>query len=168
MLAGALVALPAGTWTLARLDPLPVRWAISVLVALTLAALVAGWLYRTLPKRPTLAAGGALAGLVGGATGLTGPAVILFNLAGPGDARRTRANTLVFLTLLGIALIPGLALQGLVTAQALWTGALLAPVYVAGGRLGQWLFRPERETLYRRTAYVTILAALVAGLPIWA
>jgi uncharacterized membrane protein YfcA len=167
MLAGALVALPAGTWALARLDPTPLRWAISGLVAITLAALVTGWRYRAAPRPPALAAVGALAGLVGGATGLTGPAVILFNLAGPGDARRTRANTLVFLTLLGVALIPGLALQGLVTAAGLWTGVLLLPAYVAGGWVGQRLFRPERETLYRRIAYLAIFAALIVSLPVW-
>lgn len=167
MLAAALAALPLGTWALARADIEAIRWAISAVVAATLVALMAGFRYRAQPRAPVLVAVGGAAGALGGATGLTGPAVILFNLSGPGSARQTRANTLVFLTLLGAALVPGLAMRGLVTVPALWLGLLLVPVYMAGGRLGQWLFRPERESLYRRTAYAVIAAAVLLGLPLW-
>lgn len=167
MLAAALLALPAGTWALARLDVGLIRWAISAVVAATLAALVAGWRYRGAPHPGALVAVGAAAGALGGATGLTGPAVILFNLAGSDGAARMRANTLVFLTLLGAALLPGLGARGLVTPAALWLGALLVPLYMAGSRAGQALFDPVREALYRRVAYAVILAALVAGLPVW-
>ena len=167
MLAAALVALPGGTWALAHLDVGLIRWAISAVVAVTLAALMAGWRSRAAPRPPLLVAVGGAAGLIGGATGLTGPAVILINLAGPGGARQTRANTLVFLTILGAALVPGLALQGLVTAPALWLGVLLVPLYAAASRLGLALFSPARERLDRRTVYAIILAALIAGLPLW-
>ncbi|WP_108261533.1 hypothetical protein [Mangrovicoccus ximenensis] len=103
--------------------------------------------------------------MVGGATGLTGPVVILFHLGGQGSAAANRANTLVFLTLLSLLLLPQLALQGLLSGPAIGLGLLQLLPYAAGSRLGQALFDPARETLYRRSAYVLIAAAVILGLP---
>lgn len=167
MLAAALLLLPGGTWLLKVADPAPIRWAISAVVALTLGALIAGWRYRADPSSGARLAVGGAAGLLGGATGLTGPAVILFYLSGPGSTAATRANTIVFLTLLGAAILPGLALQGLITPAGLWLGLLLVPLYMAGNYAGQAMFSPSRDRLYRRIAYGLIALALVAGLPLW-
>lgn len=167
MIAAGALALPLGTWALARLPEAPLRWAICGVVAVTLAALMAGWRHRATPGPATRTAVGAASGVLGGATGLTGPVVILFHLSGPSGAEATRANTIVFLTLLGIALIPSLALQGLVTAPALWLAVLLVPVYMIGTRVGQALFDPGREALYRSVAHGVIALAVVAGLPVW-
>ena len=52
-----------------------------------------------------------------------------------------------------------------------WTtaslGLVLAIPNVVGNLLGGWVFRPEKEHLYRGAAYVVIAAAALFGLPIW-
>lgn len=166
MILAAIAAMPAGVWVLTRMDPVPLRWAICGVVAVTLAAVAAGWRLRLgSGPGPRLALGG-LAGLVGGATGLIGPVVILTTLASGDGAGRMRANLASFLTVLNAALLPMLALQGALGPAALWTGAVLLPVYMAGNVAGAALFRPGAERLYRGLAYAVVAAALVAGLPL--
>ena len=166
MIAAALAAMPAGIWLLTRLDPVPVRWAICALVAVTLAAVIAGWTLRLGSGPAPRLSLGAAAGLLGGATGLLGPVVILTTLASGDEAARMRANLSSFLTILNAALLPMLWVQGALTAGAVWTGALLLPLYMAGTLVGTALFRPGAERAYRGLAYAAVGAALAGGLPI--
>ena len=167
MLAAALVALPLGTWALAATPEEPLRWAMSAIVGTTLVALVAGWRWRGEAGLGARLAVGAGSGALGGATGLVGPIVILFQLGRGQPAAVTRANTIVFLTLLSAALLPGLALGGLVNASALWLSLVLLPAYMAATCAGQASFRPEHEALYQRAAHAVIALAVLAGLPVW-
>ena len=167
MLAAAAVAMPFGVLVLRRADPAHLRTAVAVIVLGTLAALVAGWRLRAPPTAWTRAAVGAGAGGMGAATGLNGPVVILFNLAGSDPADVVRADTIVFLTLTSLYLIPLLILQGALGPQGAWIGALLFPIYGLGSLVGRASFRPGQEALYRRIAYVLIGFAGLAGLPVW-
>ena len=130
-------------------------------------ALVAGW-RRSAPGVARAVLGvGAATGFVGGLTGLMGPIAVLFQLSSQDGAARSRANVLVFLTVSSVLLLPLMALQGVITSGALWLGLVLTLPYGAGSLLGQRLFSPDRETLYRRVAYGIIAAAILLGLPIW-
>ena len=167
MLLAAAVVMPFGVLVLRRADPEALRTAVAVIVLATLAALMAGWRMRTAPNAWTRAAVGAGAGGMGAATGLNGPVVILFNLAGSDPADAVRADTIVFLTLTSLYLIPLLILQGALGPQGAWIGALLFPIYGLGSLVGRASFRPGQEALYRRIAYVLIGFAGLAGLPVW-
>jgi len=168
MLAAAALALPVGVWVLRSTDPVPLRYAVSTVVLVTWLALVTGWRYR---QRPGLAAwigvGGGV-GFLGGSVGLNGPALVLFQLAGQDSAARSRANSIVVLTLSSLGILVAMALQGAVPPGAVAAGLLMLPVYAAGGLIGRRLFDPAREGLYRRVAYVIIGAAGIAGLPVFA
>jgi uncharacterized membrane protein YfcA len=107
------------------------------------------------------------AGFSGGATGLNGPVLVLFHLSGQGSAVATRANTAVFLTVTGFAVLPAMAVQGLIDTRSLVLGVLLALPYAAGSLIGRALFVPDRDRTYRRVAHAVILGAILAGLPIW-
>jgi uncharacterized membrane protein YfcA len=167
MLGAALLALPLGTWILSVAEEDALRWAVSGIVAATLAALLAGFRIEAAPGLGARLAVGAGSGALGGATGLVGPMVILFHLGRGRPAEVTRADTIVLLTLLGAALAPGLLLRGLVDGPTLWLGALLVPAYVAGTAAGQALFRPGRDRLYRGVAHGVIALAVLVGLPLW-
>ena len=167
MLAAAAVTMPFGVLVLRHADPEALRLAVALIVLGTLAALVAGWRLRTPPTALTRAAVGAGAGGMGAATGLNGPVVILFNLAGSDPADVVRADTIVFLTLTSLYLIPLLVLQGALGPHGAWIGALLFPAYGLGSLAGRASFRPGQELLYRRVAYALIAFAGIAGLPVW-
>ena len=166
-LSTALVTMPAGLLILAAGDPLVLRWAVALVVLGTLALLLAGVRYRVAPGRPAWAGVGAAVGLLGGATGLNGPPMILFQLGGQEGPARARANTIVVLTGSGAAIPILMALQGRMTLGILALGLILILPYAAGGWAGARLFDPARATLYRRAAYAIVAVAGVAGLPLW-
>ncbi|KAJ54570.1 hypothetical protein ACMU_17845 [Actibacterium mucosum KCTC 23349] len=167
MLIPAFVTLTPGVWLLGTLDVTALRWIISAVIGVSLVAMITGYRRAVAPSNAMLAGIGGGAGLVGGLTGLTGPVVILFNLSGREDARIMRANTLCFLTLLGTLMIPQLTLQGLFTAQVLWLGLIMLPVYIVATWLGRRLFDPRRQGLYRGLGYAVIAGAVLVGLPLW-
>ena len=167
MLIPAVALATPGIYLLRTLDIDLLRWLIVIVVGVTLAAIMMGWRRNLSPSRRTLFSVGSFAGLIGGATGLLGPLVILFSLAGKEPVAVTRANTISFLTSLGIVMIPMLALQGVITMQTLWLGVGIVPMYMLATFIGKSLFHPRFEWLLRRLGYGVIGGAMIAGLPIW-
>ncbi len=167
MIGAAVLTAPLGLYILRTSEIDVLRWTVAAVVTLTLIALMTGWRYQTRPTPPVRGAIGAATGFVGGATGLLGPIMVLFQLGGQDSVAMSRANALVFLTLTSLLLLPLMALQGLLTLPAVWIGLVLLIPYGVGARVGQGLFTPGREHLYRRAAYGIIAAAVVLGLPIW-
>ena len=167
MIAAASLSMPAGVWLLRHGDPEALRWAVSGLVAATLAATMAGLRLRVGDGTAPRAAVGALTGVVGGATGLLGPIVILVGLGSGAGAVSVRANIAAFLTVINVVLLPQLALQGGIGPSALWLGALALPLYTLGTLVGRALFRPGAERFHRGLAYAVVGASAVAGLPLF-
>ena len=166
MVLAALATLPVGLAILARAPEAPLRWAICLTVATTLAAVASGWTLR-LPPGPVPRLGlGAAAGLCGGATGLLGPVVILTTLASGEAAASMRANLTAFLTITSVLMLPVMGLRGLLPPHAIWLGLLLLPAYGVATLVGAALFRPGAERLYRRLAYAVVAASVLLGLPI--
>lgn len=167
MILAALITTPLGVYGLAVLNVDTVRLVVACVVLITLVALVLGWRVQAASTLPARAAIGGASGVLGGMTGLNGPIVILFQLAGSDGARRSRANLIVFLTLTSLSFLPQLWAQGLLTPQALWLGLALMPVYGLTTAAGKRLFTPGREPFYRVVAYVIIGLAGLMALPIW-
>lgn len=167
----ALAFTPLGIEVLVRADPLALRWGMSLAVLGTLAALMAGWRMRTVPGWRSWGAVGAGVGVMGGATGLHGPILVLFQLAGQDSVAVTRATTIVVLTLSSLSMLPFMALRGGLPpgtlTLAMGLGLVLVPAYAVGGLAGRRLFDPARATVYRGTAYGLIGAAGLMGLPVW-
>ncbi len=167
MITSALVTVPLGLWTLRSNDVTTMRWAVLAVTTITLIALITGWRYKTEPKLATRTGVGLAAGFLGGSTGLLGPIMVLLQLSGQDSAQRSRANTLVFLSVTSTLTLPIMWLMGMLGPQAIALGILLCIPYGVGGLLGQRLFDPAREALYRNTAYAIIAAAIIMGLPIY-
>jgi len=166
MLGASILAAPFGIWILRTGDPAGLRWAVSLVVLGTLAALVMGWRSTRVPGVRSWLGVGAGVGFLGGSVGLNGPVLILFQLAGADPVARSRANTIIVLTLSSLALLPLMALQGALTPHAVLLGAVLFVPYLVGGWAGRRLFSPGLAGLYRRGAYVIIGVAGLMGLPI--
>ena len=163
----ALITVPLGLWLMTRLDPVLIRWCVAVIASVTLAALISGWRFSGRVSRPQLAGIGGAAGGLGGLTGLTGPAVILFYLAGQSVAQTVRANTILFLAALDVVIVANLLLRGAVTTGLVTLALVLAVPYLITSLIGQALFDPRHERLYRWAAYAVIGLAVLSGLPLW-
>ncbi|WP_417741078.1 sulfite exporter TauE/SafE family protein [Salipiger sp.] len=163
----AVPTVALGIWVLKLADVTLLRWAVTAVAGITLVALVGGLRYRTTPGPAARAAVAGATGFVGGATGLLGPVLILFQLAGQDSVARSRATILVFLSCTSILLLALLALQGAMTASAIPLGFLMFLPYGLGTKVGQALFDPAREGEYRVVSYLIIAAAILLGLPVW-
>ena len=167
LIVSATLAASLGIWVLRVTDTTLIRWAVVVICGTTLAALIAGWRTAVAPTLRTRIGIGAATGFIGGLSGLLGPIMVLFQLAGRDAIATTRATTVVFLTVTSLLLLPLMYLQGVLTAAAVALGLILLVPYGIGALIGQALFRPDRERLYRAAAYTIIGAATLMGLPIW-
>lgn len=165
LLLATAVVLPVGVLILRHTDPALYRYAISGLSIAMLLILLSGFRYHgEVTRRAVYGIGGA-AGFMGGVAGLPGPVVILFYMASPHGPAVIRANTLLYLWGFDLLLLGTLAMQGELTAQILWLGAILIVPTVFGNMIGTALFDPTRERLYRGAAYCVIAASALSGLP---
>lgn len=164
--AAAAVCVPLGLWILTQLDGLTIRWIVSGVVAVTLAAVATGWRWHGRLGWPGRIAIGGGAGTLGGMTGLTGPTVIIFYLANARSAQMVRANTIVFLAILDVVLVINLVLFAQTRAEPVWIAVILAIPYLIATMIGQALFDPRHEKAYRVVAYCVVGLALLSGLPL--
>ena len=163
----ACLSASLGIWVLRTADVTVLKWAMVAIITATLVALISGWRLKAAPTARSRGLVGLGAGFLGGATGLLGPVVVIFQLAGRDSAARNRATTLVFLTVTSMLLLPLMAVQGVVTWAVVPLGLVMLVPYGVGTWLGRLLFRPEFESIYRGVAYALIAVAVLLGLPLF-
>jgi uncharacterized membrane protein YfcA len=133
LLAAAVVGAPLGNLVLTQLAPEPMRWVISAIVLTAVALLASGWRFRGRPRPATTLTAGTLSGFLNGLSGMAGPPIIFYYLAGTESVERVRANLttyFILVDLVALAVFTGRDLIGWSTGvMALW----LVPVVVAGG-----------------------------------
>ncbi len=164
---GALAGVPIGGLVLTALAPEIFRYAVSALTILLLVLLVSGLRYRGAVTPPLVYGTGGIGGFFGGAVGLPGPPVILLYMARPLPVAAIRANILLYLILADIILLGVFAARGLLDWAPLALGAFLILPYLIAVQVGTAIFDPERETVYRWTAYAIIAGSALSGLPLW-
>ena len=162
ILAAAIVGAPVGNLVLTEVAPEPMRIAISLIVLVAVTLLASGWRFRGRPRPATTLAAGGMSGFLNGLSGMAGPPIIFYYLAGNETAERVRANLttyFIFVDLVTLVVFVGRDLIGWQTGVlALW----LVPAVVAGGLLGERLFPLASEKFYRRLA-LTLLVAVAIG-----
>lgn len=160
----AAAAIPLGVGLLVSLDQDLLRRGIGLIVLIFVIILAANWRYRgSLGVGPSVGLG-ALAGTLGGATGVTGPPVILYLMAGPFPPHKIRANITGFFavstTVLWIAYLVGGVFTADIVLKALW----LLPVYLTGLIIGTRLFGQVSEPLFRRLALVLLTGIAITAI----
>jgi uncharacterized protein len=166
--AGAACTVPVGVWLLVVLDPTLMRWVISSLILVLVAVLASGWRWRRPPSQVSTVAVGGASGLTGGMTGLGGPPVILFWMAGQDGPAQVRANIIVFLTFTGVFNFVGYVVGGLITDERVALGLALTPAYGLALLLGVWLFRFATPRFFRGLALGLCALAALTGMPLFA
>jgi len=163
----AILTMPLGIYFLATTESDIFRWIVAGLILVLLCLMISGWRYtRRLGAVGTLGVGGA-SGFMSGFFGLGGPPVIMMYMSGPFKPEVIRANIIIFFFLLTAVGFAMLAYRGLLTPERIWLGLLLVIPYALATLIGQKIFDPARETLFRSTAYAVILASVILSLPLW-
>jgi uncharacterized membrane protein YfcA len=164
---GAMITVPAGTLVLLSVDPVPLRWGLSLAILVSVGVLAAGWRYRG-PTRVWLSAlVGAIAGFLSGAAQIPGPPVLIYWLGREVVSATMRANAIVFFMFTTVVAGIAFVLGGIFTADVLAYAAALFPIYATGILLGSRMFGLASEATYRRVAYASILFVAVASLPVF-
>jgi len=156
MVVPTLICMPAGLWLLLETDPIMMKRAMSVVIALSCLVLLIGYRYRQPLSTVMLILVGLVAGLVFGATYIALIAVIAILL---GPYNKTEGRTLIiswaFFTMLGFALMA--AVSGTTTVADVAVALPGAFTYMLGTWLGSRGFHNSSEKLFRRAAITTLL-----------
>lgn len=160
----AAVFMPAGSWILVSLEPDLIARMIALVVLVSSVVLMLGWRRRGERKTWMGAGVGAVSGVLMASTSLGNPPVMVYLLSGRDGAATHRANFTGYFALTLTALIAMMAFAGFIDGHAVWTAALLLPVFMAGAFVGAKLFRKSSETLYRQVALGLLFCVGVYGL----
>lgn len=166
VVAGYAALVPAGIWLLKSGDPTALRWFISISILIAVIILWSGWKYRGSRNKPVSFSFGAVGGFMGAAAALPGPSVLIYWLASAAKAIEVRANMIWYLFLTDLLVIAGYLFSDIYSWEALYRAVLCIPGYLIGIWLGSRFFSSASDTLYRRIAFIMILIAALASIPI--
>ena len=153
----AVLTIPVGGWLLGTIDREIARRVIAGMVVLFAGLMALGWRYPGPTRLPVSLALGGLSGVLIGATSMGGPPVILYLLAGPDPIDQTRANLIVFITLLSAVGLAILAALGVASwTDGAWCAAL-APVYLGATIVGARLYGYFDERAFRRFTLIFMM-----------
>jgi uncharacterized membrane protein YfcA len=153
----AVLATPLGAFILLTADQDLLRRFIGGFVLVFGLLLSSGWRYHGSRPLPLNLGIGTVAGLLKGATGISGPPVILYLLAGPEEAKRHRANLILFFATISVISIIPPALGGLMGWAVVAKLVILLPVLLLCVPIGARLFHVIPEGWYRRLALVFLV-----------
>jgi uncharacterized membrane protein YfcA len=159
LVAGTILATPAGVWLLAGL-PADVLKRLIGLVLLAIVALEWLGLYpERLRGRGWGFGAGLAAGLLGGAIGTPGPPVILYAAAQDWSPRTVKANIQAFLIVNQAVIVIGYWWAGLLDRE-IWRLAWLYSVPAVGGLVvGMLLFDRLDRARFRRVVFAVLFVS---------
>lgn len=166
MALGALVGVPLGTYALAHLDPLTIRWSIIAVVVALLLLLMSGWRYHGRPRAYFTVAVGTISGIFSGAAQVGGPPVVAYWLGGAISGNTVRANIILYFAVSSAITAASYLWGGLITVPIVAMAAVAAPAYGAGLWLGAHIFGIASEQTFRRLCFGLIALSALIGLPI--
>ncbi len=167
LLVAAILAFPFGLFFLTRLDPLVVRWGLSIFICTIVAIMATGWRYHGKPTPQAALGIGGACGFFSGAIGLGGPFIVLFWLGGQEQAARVRSNIFSFFGVFSVASGIGYLAQGMLTLDILFAALVLLPIYLVPIFIGSRIFDRSSDAVYRKASLTFCGVIAVATLPVW-
>lgn len=152
LLAGAILGAPLGMYALAMLSASTMRGVIGVITLLAVAAMALRPSEPLAHEQRALFGAGFLSGILGGASGLSGPPVVLLGLRQRWSHEGFRATLLCYFFLLHTLISATFGNVGLLTVDTLELSLRALPGIVAGYAVGMWLKGRVDAGMYRRLA----------------
>lgn len=166
MALGAVVGVPLGTYALAHLDPLTIRWSIIAIVIALLLLLMSGWRYHGRPKAYLTVAVGAISGIFSGAAQVGGPPVVAYWLGGAFAGNTVRANIILYFAASSAITAASYLWGGLITTSIVALAVVAAPAYGLGLWLGARMFGIASEQTFRKLCFGLIALSALISLPV--
>ena len=163
-----MLTIPFGTIFLVSVDEQIIRTLMSLLLIFFVILIATGWRIKSTITKYVLVLGGAISGLMQGATGMGGPPYVTVLLSKNDSDDVAHANILVITSGLVISAIISLYYFGLFTKDILLTGALSAPIYVFATYVGTKFFNYSGNKYFRNSSLIALgvvgLATLIGAL----
>ena len=163
-----MLTIPFGTIFLVSVDEQIIRTLMSLLLIFFVILIATGWRIKSTITKYVLVLGGAISGLMQGATGMGGPPYVTVLLSKNDSDDVARANILVITSGLIISAIISLYYFGLFTKDILLTGAISAPIYVFATYIGTKFFNYSGNKYFRNSSLIALgvvgLATLIGAL----
>jgi uncharacterized membrane protein YfcA len=157
--AAAVLFMPLGAVVLLHADGAILRRSIGALVLVFGLLMMSSWRYHGARPLGLNIAVGLVSGLLKGATGMSGPPVILYLLAGKEEARQHRANLILYFGVLGVAAVLPPLWAGIIGWPTLLMTAAMLPVLLLAVPIGARLFHVIPVAWYRRCALIVLVGA---------
>ena len=163
-----MLTIPFGTIFLVSVDEQIIKTLMSLLLIFFVILIATGWRIKSTITKYVLVLGGAISGLMQGATGMGGPPYVTVLLSKNDSDDVARANILVITSGLVISAIISLYCFGLFTKDILLTGAISAPIYVFATYIGTKFFNYSGNKYFRNSSLIALgvvgLATLIGAL----
>lgn len=165
LLAGAVVLTPIGALFLIRVPPDIARIGIAIVIAAAALLLLFAAKPRATQGTGGTVTTGAVAGLLNGAFGISGPPIVLFFMSGSRAAGVSRASMMACFLILDTIAVVSFAIGGLVDRSVLTTVLVCLPVLAIGSWLGHRAFHGSNTDRFRaRVLWLLLVLAAVTGL----
>ncbi|MGI9310661.1 MAG: sulfite exporter TauE/SafE family protein [bacterium] len=162
MLLGAIIFSPMGVFILLTMDKQIMELIIGVLIFVLTVRLLTNYQPLFAASKKNSVIFGSISGIFGGAAGLYGPPAILYLLGASNNAKQTRRNIFVFLTIESVFLGAYYLFYDMYTAQHFHITAYLLPFYAFTIWLGSRKFVTIDENGYRKILMgILIMISLV-------
>jgi uncharacterized membrane protein YfcA len=165
LLAGAIVLTPIGALFLIHVPTDVARIGIALVISAAALLLLFAATPRSSQSTSTTVATGAVAGLLNGAFGISGPPIVLFFMSGERAAGVSRASMMACFLVLDVIAVTSFAIGGLVDRSVLITVLLCLPVLAIGSWLGHRAFHGSNTDRFRtRVLWLLLALALITGI----
>jgi uncharacterized membrane protein YfcA len=159
LVAGTILATPAGIWLLTVLPPDLLKRLIGLVLLLIVALEWLGLYPERLRGRGWGFGAGLAAGVLGGAIGTPGPPVILYAAAQDWSPRTVKANIQAFLMINQAVILVGYWWAGLLDREIWRLTWLFAAPAVIGLAAGMLLFNRLDRERFRRVVFAVLLVS---------
>ena len=159
-----MLTIPFGTIFLVSVDEQIIKTLMSTLLIFFVILIGSGWRIKSTITKYVLILGGAISGLMQGATGMGGPPYVTVLLSKNDSDEVARANILVITSGLVLSAIISLYYFRLFTKDIFMTGAITAPLYVFATYIGTKFFNYSGNKYYRNSSLIALGIVGVATL----
>jgi uncharacterized membrane protein YfcA len=158
----AILATPIGTLLLGLASPTVLRLGLSASVIAVAILFLTGFRLTGVPGKGTIIATGALAGVMNGAAGLSGPPLVFLYLTRADSLSVGRATLIAFFLVTDAAALVFAWYGGIVQREAATTALLLIPFLLAGVFVGERAFRGTSPERFRQVVlWLLVLTGIV-------
>ena len=157
----ALILIPLGSWLLTTVPADFIRRFVALIVLMLVITLWSGWRYKGKRTTSSTILVGSCSGLLSGATGMGGPPVILYLMAGKESAKELRAILVCYFTIILVGLMISFGFLGLFSQSVIWQTIFLVLPFLIGIFIGALLFPLAAEKTYRN---ISLLFLVISSL----